>query len=237
MSCNSCPVCFKQADGTVIKRVQVDGAFVYYLADGTRTSTMPATFVNTTPVDCALYDNQVLPTDHESHIFCVRDANGDATGVQVMAITTVDPITKLPAVVRYNLADMSVWTGDPATLGICGTDQQVESDPTYFCDGAVTFVRWVVKEKGQPTGVTYDTDLAGAPYTPVGTPVPGGCTDQRMYDYENACFRDRSNIDNLTINGSVRRVTNKATGAVTVDYLDDTGAVLPMATYKKVACC
>ena len=237
MSCNNCSTCFKQADGTILKRSQVEGSWVYYLPDGTRTITTPPNFVSTTPVDCSLYDNQITPDDHESHILCVRDAAGDATGVQVMAITTVDPITKVPKVVRYNLADMSVWTGDLATLGICGTDQQVESDPAYFCDGTTTFIRWVVKEKGQPTGVVYDTDLAGAPYTPVGTPAPGSCTDQKLVDYENACFRDPSNIDNLTVNGSVRRVTNKATGAVTVDYIDDTGAVLPMATYKKVACC
>lgn len=237
MSCNTCTTCFKQADGTVIARSELDGAFVYYLTDGTRTSTAPATFTNATPVHCSLYDNQIVPTDHESHILCEVDANGDATGVRVMTITTVDPITKLPTVTRYDLATLAVWTGNANNLIVCGVDQQLESDAVAMCDNGVNFIRWTVKEKGQPTGTVYDTDLLGATYTVVGTPVIGTCSDQIVFDYEPACFKDPSNIDNLKVSGSIKYTTNKSTGITTISYIDDAGADLAMVTYKKVACC
>ncbi len=237
MSCSSCCICFKQADGTVVKRSEIDGAFVYFLPNGSRTTTAPANFANDNPVDCSLYENQVAPADHEMQIFCVEDANGDATGVRVMTISHVDPVTKEPSIKRYNMADMSEWTGDPATLANCGTDDQLESDPVFMCDGGTTFIRWVLKEKGQPTGDTYDTTLAGAAYTASGNEVPHACNEQVVYDYESACFRDPSDIDNLKVAGSIKRSTNLVTGAVTIEYLDDAGNVLDMNAYKKVPCC
>lgn len=237
MTCTTCAICFRQADGSIIKRSEQLGVFVYYLSDGSRTATTPPAFTNASPVDCLLYDNQITPNDHESHMFCVVDAAGDATGQRVMAITTIDPISKIPSVKYYDVATAALWGGDVTTLTTCGTDQQVESDPTYLCDNGTTFIRWVVKEKGEPTGVVYDTDLVGAPYVVTGTPISGDCSDQRVFDYENACFRDPSNIDNPTIAGAVKRATNRATGMVTVEYIDDAGTVLPMTAYKKVACC
>lgn len=237
MSCTTCSLCFRQADGSVVKREQFEGAFIYYLPDGSRTTVMPASFINTDPVDCSLYNNQVAPTDHEMQIFCEVDANGDATGVRVMSISYVDPVSKDPSVVRYNMADMSEWTGDPTTLTTCGTDGQVESDAVAMCDEGVEFLRWIVKEKGEPTGESYDTDLAGNPYTPSANAVARSCSELVEFDYEPSCFRDPSNIDNLKISGSVRYQTASSTGASTIDYIDDDGNVLDKSLFVKVPCC
>ena len=81
MTCSTCCKCFKQADGSIVKRSERDGAFVYTLADGTVTATAPATFTNATEVDCTLFDQQVRRPEYDSEVMC-ESINGDETGVR-----------------------------------------------------------------------------------------------------------------------------------------------------------
>lgn len=235
MTCSTCSKCFKQADGSIIKRSERDGAFVYTLADGTVTATAPATFTNATEVDCTLFDQQVRRPEYDSEVMC-ESINGDETGVRVLVVRHIDFLTGAPVVAYYNL-DGTAFTGDTANLVQCGNIDNPEADPREMCDGQTTFIRWYLLEDGEPTGTTFDTDLSGAPYAPVGTPVMGACTDQISVDYESACFRDPSSVDNLKINGSVVRTTNRVSGAVTVTYIDDDGNNLDKEVFIRVPCC
>lgn len=67
-------------------------------------------------------------------------------------------------IARIDTVTGAEWTGDATTLEGCG-GTKFESDPVEMCDSGVTFVRWIVKKDGEPTGTKYDTDLSGAPYT------------------------------------------------------------------------
>lgn len=40
-----------------------------------------------------------------------------------------------------------------------------------MCDGTTNFLRWIVKENGEPTGTSYDTTLTGATYTASGAEI------------------------------------------------------------------
>lgn len=74
---------------------------------------------------------------------------------------SVSPPVLLSAV---DLTTGAVFTGDPNTLVSCG-GSGLESDPKLMCDSGTEFLRWYVKKDGEPTGVTFDTDLAGATYS------------------------------------------------------------------------
>lgn len=75
-----------------------------------------------------------------------------------------------------NLATGAAFTGDPNTLESCG-GSGLESDGELFCDSGVEFLRWFVKKNGEPTGVTFDTDLLGATYvvTDAAAVTKGSC--------------------------------------------------------------
>lgn len=85
------------------------------------------------------------------------------TGAEILFQWDVktNPPTLLSAT---NLQTGEPYTGDGTELVTC-IGPQLESDPVDMCDNGVTFIRWVVKKDGVPTGVKYDTDLAGAAYT------------------------------------------------------------------------
>lgn len=84
------------------------------------------------------------------------------TGAEILFQWDVktNPPTLLSAT---NLQTGEPYTGDGTELVTC-IGPQLESDPVDMCDNGVTFIRWVVKKDGVPTGVKYDTDLAGAVY-------------------------------------------------------------------------
>lgn len=75
---------------------------------------------------------------------------------------------------RWDTVTGAEWTGDATTLEGCG-GKALESEAIEMCDNGITFLRWHVIEDGIPTGQSIDTDLAGATYTPTGTPTPGKC--------------------------------------------------------------
>lgn len=75
----------------------------------------------------------------------------------------------------FDLITGTAWAGNPATdLTECDSNT-LESDKIVLCDDNGEFYRWIVKDNGEPTGVSYDTDLSGAPYVPVGAVVE--CSD------------------------------------------------------------
>lgn len=96
-----------------------------------------------------------------------------ATGNKVL-VTTTYSATGVPTVAGYDFPALSPYAGSLAGLAPC-PGAGVESDPLVMCDAGVTFIRWVVKNDGQPTGVVYDTDLAGVPYGASPTAVVGSC--------------------------------------------------------------
>jgi hypothetical protein len=55
-------------------------------------------------------------------------------------------------------------------------DVSLASEPEPMCASGVTFWRWYVTKDGKPTGATFDTDLSGASFVPVGTAQPGICS-------------------------------------------------------------
>lgn len=65
---------------------------------------------------------------------------------------------------RWDTVTGLAWTGDPTTLESCG-GTKLESDDILMCDSGTPFIRWIAKKEGEPTGVTFDTDLNSQPYT------------------------------------------------------------------------
>jgi len=71
-----------------------------------------------------------------------------------------------PVVTYWDINLGAPWTGDPSDLETCA-DSDTESDAVEMCDQGTNFLRWVVKKNGEPTGIVFDTDIAGQPYTVV----------------------------------------------------------------------
>lgn len=98
--------------------------------------------------------------DYEKVILC-----DVTTGHKIAVITDfTDPTS--PAVTYWDINASAAWTGSIDDLEAC-PDTDLESDPIEMCDGTSTFLRWIVKSNGEPTGEKFDTNLTGAPYTVV----------------------------------------------------------------------
>lgn len=84
--------------------------------------------------------------------------------------------TPSAVVERLDATTGAPWSGDPTTLEPCGSSP-LESDPVVMCESGTTFLRHVVKKNGEPTGVVFDTTLAGVPYTVADESLvtPGKC--------------------------------------------------------------
>lgn len=97
--------------------------------------------------------------DHDYELVCGVDP---ATGHQVF---TKWDVSVLPsqAVERFDAITGAPWTGDPSTLEPCGSTM-LESDVVVMCDNGTTFLRHIVKDNGEPTGVRFDTALDGSAY-------------------------------------------------------------------------
>lgn len=96
------------------------------------------------------------------------------TGNTILIRTVLNHDTNLFVTTYYDLVLGVDWVGNPADLTEC-TSNTLESDKVKLCDDNGEFYRWFVKDNGEPTGVSYDTDLSGAPYVPVGAVVE--CSD------------------------------------------------------------
>ena len=63
-NCTNCCKCFKQADGSIIKRADratSSTGFVYTLTDGTMSETLPTGFVSTEEISCSKFDQASNP--------------------------------------------------------------------------------------------------------------------------------------------------------------------------------
>ena len=96
------------------------------------------------------------------------------TGNTILIRTVLDQDANVYVTTYYDLVVGADWAGNPADLTEC-TSNTLESDKVKLCDDNGEFYRWFVKDNGEPTGVSYDTDLSGAPYVPVGAVVE--CSD------------------------------------------------------------
>jgi hypothetical protein len=108
--------------------------------------------------------------DVQRHIMC-----DPATGHKVAIITDfTEPAT--PVTSYWDIIAAAPWTGDPLTLEEC-PDTDIESDSIEMCDDGTTFLRWIIKSNGAPTGEKFDTTLSGQPYTvsDEGTVTVGKC--------------------------------------------------------------
>lgn len=111
---------------------------------------------------------------HPDHVFKVQlcDNSKDiqrsilcdpATNHKVAVITDFT-VPSSPVTTYWDIIAGESWSGDPLTLEEC-PDSDVESDSMDMCDDGTTFLRWIVKSNGQPTGEKFDTTLSGQPYT------------------------------------------------------------------------
>jgi len=151
------------------------------------------------------------------------------TGDKVTLVIAYDAGTGVPHPVAYNM-DGTPWGGLIPALVAC-PDSDAESDPVVMCDGTTTFIRWVVKKDGVPTGVFFDTDTAMVSYAPVGPAVPGQCGtvgDMRVYI-------ERS-IDDVSMADIAATTGSKRVLSVTVKQIvgngevhGDTGSGAPMS--------
>lgn len=108
------------------------------------------------------------------------------TGNTILIRTVLDHDTNAYVTTYYDLVVGADWTGNPATdLTECQTNG-LESDNIKLCDDNGEFYRWFVKDNGEPTGLTFDTDLAGVAYTPVG--VVGECVAPEAVPFNVFCF-------------------------------------------------
>lgn len=96
--------------------------------------------------------------DYEKVVLC------DATTNHKIAVITNFADPSAPDVSYWDLNTGAVWTGSVDDLETC-PDSDTESDAELACDSGTEFLRWFVKKDGVPTGVVFDTDLSGLPYT------------------------------------------------------------------------
>lgn len=145
--------------------VTVDGVD----CDGNPISVTGAGVVQNVPHPDTVQKVQICNRNEFDHTILCDPVTGD----NVIVVTLYDPETGIPTSSAY-LMDSTPYAGPIAALVAC-PDSDLESDALEMCDVGTTFWRWIVKQDGEPTGTFFDTDLAGAPYTPVGPVIPGAC--------------------------------------------------------------
>jgi hypothetical protein len=118
------------------------------------------------------------------------------TSNTIMIRTVLDHDTNTYTTSYFDLVLGAAWSGNPATDLVECSGSTLESDQTKLCDDNGEFLRWYVKDNGQPTGVSYDTDMAGAPYTVVGT--VRDCTPEEPIPYDWACADRNCRVQNFT---------------------------------------
>lgn len=103
---------------------------------------------------------KMCPDDKDFELSCGIDP---ITGHQIQTAYKI-VAGNFEVINRWDTVTGQSWGGDPTTLESCG-GTKLESDEVVMCDSGVTFLRWFIKKEGEPTGVTYDTDINGSPYT------------------------------------------------------------------------
>lgn len=204
----------------------------YTDADGVPIAPLPGDVF--TPGSCS------PATEFDSVVLC-----DPVTDVPVIVVITYNNIG-VPTANGYNL-DGTPYVGVIANLVQC-PGVTTEADPQLMCDnGATTFIRWYVMDNGQPTGVFFDTDMAGVPYVPVGPVQLGSCSSLGTLDcaavpaaqmQQSTCDRDYQFRTSGVITGAFVIVPSVGTqlrswtllahaGDVTLTNGPDAGAVWP----------
>lgn len=151
---------------------------------------LPANLTGVWGVDCngtfTFVPNAQLTVPDPNTVQLVRICPGGTGNPEFDTFTLCDPNDGRPIIVVVSYSTVGVptatayeatgvpYAGVITSLVSCSTS--LESDAELMCDDAGSFIRWYVKNNGQPTGVTFDTDLTGAPYVPSGPVTLGPCT-------------------------------------------------------------
>lgn len=199
----------------------------YTLSDGTPVAATAATVV---PGACA------SAVEFDTLALC-----DPATLLPVFIVTRYSPLG-VPTSAAFN-PDGTPYPGPINGLVSCDTID-LESDALEMCDGGATsFVRWVVKRNGVPTGVSFDTTLGLAPYVPTGVVTVGRCAAAIEPDFSHTVT-----VESGCANGVPwsRRTTydwqetlaGPSLNAANVDYVNSsgTGQVAVPAGFTLGAC-
>lgn len=244
-NCNNCSKCYQQADDSIVKRGEREGAYIYTLPDLTVTATMPATFISTTEVDCSKFDSATQPPVTIAVLEEV-DADGKQTGVLVQTVENPDG-----TLTYKNLSDGSAYVAPAGSTLHTSEDTDYNENTVVLCDEGTDVIRTVIYRDGDIADVvsTTITKLDGSAHTLSGNERSGSCSGLVKTDQENACFVevDASGAtvpDKPKLGGYVRYSTNAAVSpAVTTsqyfgtDDAELTKAATGVAGFKRVECC
>lgn len=245
MSCDNCCKCYQQADGSIVKRSEREGAFIYTLPDLTVTATMPASFVSTTEVDCSKFDNATQPPKTISVLEEV-DAAGKQTGVLVQVVENPDG-----TLTYKNLSDGSAYVAPAGSTLHTSEDTDYNERTVVLCDEGVDVISTIIFRDGDITDIvsTTVTKLDGSVHTLSGNERSGSCSALVKTDQEIACFLevDASGAvvpDKPKVGGYIRFTTDAAVSpsVTTSAYFDDADAPLTKAAtgvagFKRAADC
>lgn len=246
MSCKSCCKCFEQADGTIVKRSERDGAFIYTLPDMTVVTTAPVSFISTTEVDCAKFDMASLPP-RTAEILEEVDVDGKQTGVLVRVIENADG-----SLTYVNLSDGSAYVAPAGSTLHTSEDTDYNERTVILCDEGTDVISTLIFKDGDIADVisTTITKLDGSAHVLSGNETAGTCAGQVNTDQEVACFVSVSATgvpiaDQNTIRGYIRYTTNASVSpsVTSSEYFkleDDsvlTKYVSGTAGYKPIECC
>lgn len=246
--CSNCCKCFLQADGSIVKRADRTGTasgFVFTLTDGTMSETVPATFVSTTEVSCAKFDQAANPPNTIAVLEEV-DVDGKQTGVLVQVIENADG-----SKTYQNLSDNSPYVAPAGSTLHTSEDTDYNERTIVLCDEGVDVVTTVIFKDGDITDIvsTTVTKLDGSVHTLSGNERSGSCSNLVKTDQESACFLEvdatgASVPDQPKRSGYVQYTTDGGvTPSVTTSvYFDDSDTLLAKAAtgvagFKRVQCC
>ena len=161
MSCKSCCKCFEQADGTIVKRSERDGAFIYTLPDMTVVTTAPVSFISTTEVDCTKFEMASLPprTEYNERTVILCDEGTDVISTLIfkdgdIADVISTTITKLDG-------SAHVLSGNE-TAGTCAG--QVNTDQEVACFVSVSATGVPIADQNTIRGyIRYTTNASVSP--------------------------------------------------------------------------
>lgn len=248
--CGSCGACFLQADGSIVKRVEVNGAYKYTLEDLTVSSTAPASFISTTEVDCSRFEAASTPPNTIAVLEEV-DADGKQTGVLVQVVEAADGTKSY-----INLSDNSAYVAPAGSTLHTAEDTDFQERTIVLCDEGTEVISTTIYKDGDIADVvsTTITTLGGAAHTLSGNERAGSCSDAIKEHQEIACFIevDASGVpvpDKVKVTGYVKYVVNSSVSPATTvtSFFDDADAPLAKAGtdaagtgtagFKKTQCC
>jgi hypothetical protein len=247
-NCNNCCKCFRQADGSIVKRsdrATSDSKFAYELVDGTITEVAPANFITTEEVSCGLFDSLSSPPKPAA-VLEVVDGDGNQIDNQlVRLIDYPDGTTKwrdLKTGTEYDTeAEYLTAIGNPNGTTHTSEDTDYNERTVIICDEGVDVIATIVYRDGKINDVvsTTVTSLDGSVHTLSGNEKSGTCSDLMSTDKEVACFKETGNVDGVIISGYIIYSTDSSvTPSVTTSaWYDDNDVIVEKATHTKVECC